>query len=204
MEHLNRLRCGRHVGAFGNGKAAVLHKCLGGCFADLVLRGAGQGDVAGDLPYAGAVFIILCIRMADQIIANALAFHFLQLLHTGQIDAAFVVDKPVGIRHGDDLAAQLGRFFAGIDCHVSGTGYSDSCAVKTLAGILEHVFRKITQPVAGGFGSHQTAAVGQAFTGEHAGEFVAQPLILAKHITDLAAANTDIAGRHVCVGPDIL
>src|SRR6201999_3053731 len=39
--------------------------------------------------------------------------------------------------------------------------------------------------------------------GEHAGEAVGDALVLAEHVADLAAADDDVAGRHVDVGADV-
>ena len=48
----------RHVGAFGDDDAAVLHQRLGVVAVDLVLGGAGQGDVARDVPEPRAFEVV--------------------------------------------------------------------------------------------------------------------------------------------------
>src|SRR5208337_559772 len=57
--------------------------------------------------------------------------------------------------------------------------------------------------VAGGFGTNERAAPGQALAGEDAGEFIAQPLVLAEEEADLASAHADVAGGNVGVGTDV-
>src|SRR5581483_1634506 len=49
----------------------------------------------------------------------------------------------------------------------------------------------------------ERAAPVQSLAGEHAGEFVAQLLVHAEEIADLAAADADVARRHIGVGTDV-
>jgi hypothetical protein len=46
-------------------------------------------------------------------------------------------------------------------------------------------------------GTDQGTTPGTALAGEHAGELVAQALVLAEHEADLATAHADVAGGHV-------
>ena len=76
-------------------------------------------------------------------------------------------------------------------------------AFEIKAAGLQHLFCKINLAVTGSFRTDQTAAPFEAFTGQNAGEFIAQPFVLAEHETDLTAANTDITGRNVSIRTDM-
>ena len=52
-------------------------------------------------------------------------------------------------------------------------------------------------------GRIERAAPVEALAGQHAGELVAEALVLAEHEADLAAAHADVAGGHVGVGADV-
>ena len=68
----------------------------------------------------------------------------------------------------------------------------------------EHFLGEVDGAVAGGLGPDQRAAPVQALAGQHAGELVADALVLAEEEADLAAAHADVAGRHVGVRADVL
>ena len=71
------LRRAGHVGALGHGEAAVLDQCLGGVLVQLVLGGAGQRNVAGDLPDAGAALVVFGGGVGLHVLPDPLALHFL-------------------------------------------------------------------------------------------------------------------------------
>ena len=73
---------------------------------------------------------------------------------------------------------------------------------RVLAG-LQHLVGEVDAAVAGGFRTNERAAPVQALAGEHAGELVAQPLVLAEQEADLASAHADVAGGHVGVRTDV-
>jgi hypothetical protein len=62
---------------------------------------------------------------------------------------------------------------------------------------------EVDRAVAGGLGTDQAAAPVQALAGQHAGELVAQLLVLAEQEADLAAADADVAGGDVGVRADV-
>ena len=90
-----------------------------------------------------------------------------------------------------------------IDGNVAGTGNYYGLAGKALALDLEHFFRKIAKAIAGGLNSIETAMEGERLARQHAGKFVAQPLVLAEQVADFPCAHADIAGRHIGVRADI-
>ena len=71
------------------------------------------------------------------------------------------------------------------------------------AVLLQHGSGEVQQAIAGGLGTGQRTAVGQALAGEHAFEGVADALVLAEHVADLTGAGADVAGRNVGVGADV-
>ena len=135
--------------------------------------------------------------MGFGVLADAAAANFLDLLDAVEVDAVRIVDVTVGIGERDDLRAQLGRLFAGVDGHVAGAGDHDRCAVEALAGRGEHLLGEVAQAVAGGLLARQRTAVGQALAGQHAAVIARQALVLAVEIADLARADADVAGRNV-------
>ena len=71
-------------------------------------------------------------------------------------------------------------------------------ALQGLALDGEHGGGEQDGAVAGGLGARQRAAPGQALAGEHAGVVgVAQALVLAEQVADLAPAHADVAGGDV-------
>ncbi len=82
---------------------------------------------------------------------------------------------------------------------VAGAGDQHALAVEVAPAPVQHLLREIDGAVAGGLGTHQAAAEGQALAGEDAGGLVRQLLHHAGHEADLAAAHADIAGRHIGV-----
>ena len=110
--------------------------------------------------------MVLRFRADGHILPDALALHLLQLLHQRQVDAVGVVDKAVGVGHGDHLGAQGRGLFAGVDGHIAGAGDGYLGALKAAARVLEHIVGKVAQTIAGGLGSGQRAAVAEALAGE--------------------------------------
>ena len=168
----------------------------------LVLRGAGQRDVALDAPHPAAL-VIFAVRTIGLVLGQACTLDLLDLLERRHVDTVRIVHPAGGIADGHDLRAQLLRFFDRIDRHVARTADSDGLARKALATHLEHLGGEVDEAVAGRFRPGQRAAVGQALAGQHALITVGQALVLAEQITDLAPADADIARRHVGVRTDV-
>src|SRR5262249_10845369 len=66
-----------------------------------------------------------------------------------------------------------------------------------------HLGGEVDAAVAGGLGANEGAAPVEALAGEHAGELVAQTLVLAEQEADLAAADADVTGGDGGVGADV-
>jgi hypothetical protein len=91
-----------------------------------------------------------------------------------------------------------------VDGHVARPRDHDPPPVEGLAAGLEHLVGEEGRAVAGRLGAHQRAAPAQALAGEHPGLVaVGDPLVLAEQVADLAAADADVAGRHVGVLPQV-
>ena len=197
------IRGGRHVGTLGYAVAAIGNQSLGTVQAQLVLGGAGQGDVAGDSPDALAALDVLGGGDIVQVGLDAGTLDLFDLLDDLVVDAVLVHDVAVGVGHGDDLAAQLGGLLVGVGGHIAGAGDDHALALKALAGVGQHLLGEVAQAVAGGLGTGERTAEGDALTGQDAGVLVLQALVLAEQVADLTAANANITGGHVGVGADV-
>ena len=124
----------------------------------------------------------------------------LDLLHQGEVDAVLVDHVAVGVRAGDDLAAEGQDLFHRVDGDVAGAGDDDPLALEIRAPRLEHALDEVGGAVAGRLLPRPRAAVGQALAGQHAGLVaVGDALVLTEHVADLAPADADVAGRHIGV-----
>mmetsp|Transcript_206 Transcript_206/g.592 ORF Transcript_206/g.592 Transcript_206/m.592 type:complete len:202 (-) Transcript_206:244-849(-) len=93
-EHLHRLWRAGHVGALGDGHAPAIHEGLGLRGANLVLRGAREGEVAGDRPGPLALEEIHAGKLPGNVL-NPAALHVLEVLDPGElllVEARGVVD----------------------------------------------------------------------------------------------------------------
>ena len=132
--------------------------------------------------------------------------YVLEILHVGELlggEAFAIVDEPVGIRERDDLGAHHHRLFRRELGHVARTGDRDDLAAHAVAPRVKHLLGEIDQAIAGGLLADAAAAPVDALAGEHAGELIAQLLVIAVEEADFTAAHADVAGRHVGVGADV-
>jgi hypothetical protein len=133
-------------------------------------------------------------------------FTVLRSTHPGQlvgVDARLVVNEARGIRHRHHLAAELVDLLDRVTGDVARARNQTRLVREAVVLDLEHVLHHVDGAVAGGLGADRAAAVLHALTGQDPGEDVGEPLVLAEHVTDLAGADADIAGRHVGIGPDV-
>ena len=143
-------------------------------------------------------------RNALRVLLDAAALDFLDVLDNIEVDAVRIVDEAVGVGHGHDLGAQLGRLLAGVDRNVARAGDRNRLVLERGALVCEHFLHIVAQAVAGRLGARERAAVGQALAGQNAGELIAQALVLAVHEADLTAADADVARRYVGELADVL
>ena len=79
----------------------------------------------------------------------------------------------------------------------------DGLALEGVALAAQVLGDEVDQAVAGCLGAGQGAAEGEALAGEDAGELVADALVLAEHVGNLAAADAQVTGGDVGVGADV-
>ncbi len=199
-ERAHRFRRARHVGAFAHGDDAALHELRRILAVELVLRRRRHGDIGRHVPDATLRHEGGGLAARLDVIGDAAALAFLDLLDERKIDAGLVDDIAVRVRAGDDMAAELDHLLHGVDGDVARAGHDHALALEILAAGLQHALDEIDRAVAGRLGAHLRAAPGEALAGEHAGLVaVGDALVLAEHEADLALANADVAGRHVGV-----
>ena len=172
----------------------------------LVLGRAGQGDVAGDAPG----------RLAG-VEGRALEFVgiFARCGRGGWVLCAFTQSifswvMPSGSWMKPSLSDRVSTlppswtiFSAAWVATLPEPEMTARLAGQILPSRLQHVLEEIDRAIAGRLGADQRAAIFEALAGQHAGELVGDALVLAEHIADLAAADADVAGRHVHVGADM-
>jgi len=203
LEGCDRTGGAGHVGSLGDGEASVGDEHLGVVLVELVLGGAGEGDVAGDGPDALALGILGGGDVVD-VGLYPVPLDLLDLLEGPVVDSVVVLDVSVGVGDGDDLGSQLGGLLAGVDGDVSGSGDDDLLALEGLSVGLQHLVGEVAQPVSGGLGPGEGSAGSDGLSGEDSGELVLEPLVLAEHVSDLSSAHSDVAGGDVGVGADVL
>ena len=178
---------------------------------DFVLRGARESAIGLDVPQR-VVAELHVGRHEDGllvlvgIVADAATASVLQVHDKGQllaVDAVGIVHNAVGVGDGDRLGAEIKQLLDGVLRDVAAAGNQAELAFERVFAGLQHLVGEIHAAVAGGFGTNERAAPGQALAGEHAGEFVAQALVLAEEEADLASAHADVAGGNVGVGTDV-
>ena len=79
----------------------------------------------------------------------------------------------------------------------------DVLALEGVAAALEVLVHKVGQAVAGGLGTGERAAKGEALAGKDAGPLVGQALVLTEQVGNLAAANAQVTSGNVGVGADV-
>ena len=195
----------RHVRAFGDADAAVFQKLRRLGAVQLILRGAGQREVALHPPRArirmegrsgevirvgadpGAALLLVLLDPVDLLLAEAVR----------------IVDEAAGVGHRHRLAAAMEDLLRRVGRHVAGAGDHRNLAFDRVGTVMQHVLKEIDRAVAGGFGPHQRAAIFKALAGQHAFEAVREPLVCAEHIADFLAADADVARRNVDIRADM-
>ena len=107
----------------------------------------------------------------------------------------------MGIGAGQHLAAELGDLLDGVDGDVTGAVNDDVLALEGVAAALEVLVHKVGQAVAGGLGTGERAAKGEALAGKDAGPLVGQALVLTEQVGNLAAATPRSPAGTSVLGP---
>ena len=203
LEVLGGIQRGGHIGTLADGETAVGHQGLGILQQQLVLSGAGQGNIALDGPHALAL-VVDGIGTGLGVLRQTGPLDLLHFDQGGYVNAVGIVDPAGGIGAGNGLGTQLPGLLNGVGGYVAGTGDGHDLSLQVLAVALEHLFGDVEQAVACGLGTGQAAAVAQSLSGEHALVLAAEALVLAEQVADLPAAHTDVTGGHILVGTDVL
>src|SRR5699024_6135647 len=183
-----------------DGLHAVLDESARRVDVELVLGGAGQGDVRRHVPDAAALHEARPGAAAVGVLVDATALDLLDLLQQLEVDPGLVHDVAGGVRGGDRDAAELAHLLDRIERHVARAGDDDAAAVHGGAAGLEHLVGEDRRTVAGGLLPHERAAPVQALAGEHAGLVpVGEALVLAEEVADLTRTHADVAGGDVGV-----
>ena len=119
------------------------------------------------------------------------------------VDAVGILYPAVRVGAGDDLAAKLRDLLDGVDGDVAGAVHDDVLALEGGAVALEVLVDEVDQAVAGCLGACERAAKRQALAREDARPLVADALVLAEHVRDLATADAQVTGGNVGVGADV-
>ena len=210
-ELVDPLRHGRHVGALAHDVDAAGEQVRGVLGVDLVLRGAREGAVRGDRPQRVVVLRDVGRHELDAreplgVLADPSAPDGLQLDHERQllpVDAVLVVDHAAGIRQRHRFRAEVEQLLHRVLRDVAGARHQALLALERLGPRAEHLLGEVDGAVPRRLGPDQRAAPAQSLPREHAGELVADPLVLPEQVADLAPAHADVAGRHVRVLPDV-
>ena len=209
-EVVGRLDGGRHIGALAYDLAAIGHKRLSVFEKQRVFASARKCDVARKLPNATAVLsmpngirALVKIHGKRNALVVTRTLLVVNVLEDFVVDALGVLNPAMGIGACEHLATELGNLLDSINRNVAGTVNDDVLAFKGIAVRLQVFIDKVHQSIARSLGASKRSAKREAFAGKHAGPFVANALILAEHIGNFTAANTQVACRHIGVGSDV-
>ena len=165
----------------------------------LVLGCTRKSDIAFDLPYAAAL-MILSARSCSCVLGQTGTSYFFDLFQKCYINAFRIVNPSGRIRCGNHLCTHLLCFLDGIDCYVSGTGYTTDLILHLHAMAFHQLTGDVQKAVTSCLGTCQRSAEGQSFTGQNALIASGQSLVLSIHIADLSSAGSDVTSRyiHIC------
>jgi len=169
------------------------------------LRSRWKCTVAFDCPRTLAFQILNAFEFVG-IFPNPPAANILQFLYPRQfflVNAGWIINRPLRIRHGHTLAAELVEFLYGILSHIAGTGNRANLPLDTVSASGQHILRKEHAAVASRLRTNQRAAPLDSFARQNAGKLIANPLVLAEQIADFPSAYPNIAGRHIRIGTNM-
>src|SRR5271157_5150331 len=175
-EHPGGFEGARHVGSLADDLYAVLNE-IGRVFrVDLILSGARERAIGFDVPQPVVVELLIggvvngALKLVG-VVLDAAAAVVLQLHDKGElfaVDAVGIVDGAVGIGQGNRLRAQIEQLLDGVLRDVAAAGDQAHFAFQFIFASLQHFLREVHAAIAGGFGTNQRTAPGQALAGENA------------------------------------
>lgn len=167
-QELQRLGGGGHVGSLyiiahvvGDQQHRVVHR-------QLVLGGAGDRHIAGDLPglFSRVKLHAEAVGVGLHTVLAAVAHLYHEIILLLGVHAVGVVDIPVGAGEGDHPAPQLGSLAAHAPAHVAEAGDDQALALQGLPLMLQHPCQEVHRAEARRLLPDPAAAVGQALAGE--------------------------------------
>src|SRR5690606_23825120 len=93
----------RHIGAFGDTRAAVLKQHIGVMLVKFILRRTGEGYITGELPWFLSRVIFSGITMG---ILFQIPVKRIDIVQFFDRKAVFIIDCSATIGNGDDFSAQ--------------------------------------------------------------------------------------------------
>src|SRR5262249_29185532 len=150
-----------------------------------VLSGAGQSDVAGNVPQAGAGAgderDVLAASLG--VLGDSAAAALLDFLEQGEVDALLVDDVAVGVGAGHHSRAELLGLLDRVDRDIARTRDHDALSVEGLTPAVKHLGGEEYAAVPGRLGARLGAAPAQALSGEDSGLVtVGDSLVLAEQV----------------------
>ena len=206
LEEMDSARLAAHVTYFAATPAAVLLQLLRIVFAQFVLEGTGQSDIALNRP---------CFLIGSEGTEfRELIRHVLHLITVRRTHDEHIInhlfgdtvrDSHYAVRTGDShhLGAQLNRFRGSTPCYVSEAGDSHCLILDILTCLMQQMLGEIEGTETGSFGTEDRTAPGHTFAGKHTGVILACELLVhTVKETDLTTANAYVTGRDILVGTD--
>ena len=113
------------------------------------------------------------------------------------------MDPASGVRHGNDLSAELLSLLGRIDRNVTRARNSNGLAFEAVIVAVEVFLNEVHEAIARCFGTSERTAIGKTLTGKNAFPDILDALVLTEHVADLTSAGSDITCRNVGVCADV-
>ena len=202
LQIIGSLQSRRHISALAHGDGSIFHKCLCIFQIQLILRCARKGDVCLYSPYTSAL-MVLGVRTILLVLCQTRTVYFLNLLQRCHINSIRIIYPPGGIGTGKNLNTKLLCLLNCVNSYISGTGDNSGLSGNINVIYFQKFLRKVQKTIAGCLCSCKRSAVAQTLSGKNPFVAVTDSLVLSEKESDLAAANTDITGRYICVCADM-
>ena len=193
-----------HVGTLGEPDDAVVDQHLGFVRIDLVLSGAGEGQVGLDAPRVA--FVEGRLELVG-ILTDATAPDFFEFFDPGEfflVDALGVVNEAITVAHGDGFGTEVDEFLRAVEGNIARAGDQGCLAIHSIIRRVKHLAHEVHDAVAGGLGATDAATKIDTLAGDGSGEGVGEAFVLAEEVADLTASNADVTGGHIGVRSDVV
>ena len=119
------------------------------------------------------------------------------------VDALRILNPALSIRACNGLATKLSNFLNCIDSNVAGAVNNSSLTLERSARALEVLIYEVDKAITSCLGTRKGTTIGKALAGKNARPFIAQTLVLAKHIANLTSSYAKIACGYVSIGTNM-